>query len=84
METVVTVIVLLAMIALGVLLIHRLNAQHNERIASFPYGRPRTTTKPPTPPPPPQPPTHTNPTNPHTRQPHRTVARSHSSPRHRP
>lgn len=50
METVVIVVVLLAMIALGVLLIHRLNAQHNDRIASFRYGRSRTTPQAPAPP----------------------------------
>lgn len=41
METFVTVIVLLAMVALGVLLIHLLNNQHDERIAAFHYGRSR-------------------------------------------
>ncbi|WP_329222153.1 hypothetical protein OG352_33710 [Streptomyces sp. NBC_01485] len=39
MVTFVTVIVILAMIALGVFLIHRLNTQHGERIAAFHYGR---------------------------------------------
>ncbi|MFI6009627.1 hypothetical protein ACIBAG_12505 [Streptomyces sp. NPDC051243] len=39
METFVTVIVILAMIALGVLLIHLLNSQHGDRIAAFHYGR---------------------------------------------
>ncbi|CAM5483736.1 hypothetical protein [Streptomyces aurantiogriseus] len=39
METFVTVIVVLAMIALGVLLIHLLNSQHRDRIAAFHYGR---------------------------------------------
>ncbi|AZQ36267.1 hypothetical protein EJ357_24720 [Streptomyces cyaneochromogenes] len=39
METFVTVIVILAMIALGVLLIHLLNSQHSDRIAAFHYGR---------------------------------------------
>lgn len=34
-----TVIVILAMIALGVLLIHRLNSQHSDRMAAFHYGR---------------------------------------------
>lgn len=38
METVITVAVILAMIAMGALLIHQLNAQHEERIASFRYG----------------------------------------------
>jgi hypothetical protein len=38
-ETFVTVLVLLAMGALGVFLIHRLNSQHDERISGFPYGR---------------------------------------------
>lgn len=38
-ETIVTVIVITAMIALGVLLIHRLNSQHDDRIAAFHYGR---------------------------------------------
>ncbi|MCG8966297.1 hypothetical protein [Streptomyces sp. CL12-4] len=41
MEIFVTMIVLLAVIALGVLLIHLLNAQHDERIAAFHYGRSR-------------------------------------------
>ncbi|MFF3336770.1 hypothetical protein ACFYWX_46010 [Streptomyces sp. NPDC002888] len=41
METFVTVAVILGMIALGVLLIHLLNSQHDERIAAFRYGRPR-------------------------------------------
>ncbi|WP_327184303.1 hypothetical protein [Streptomyces sp. NBC_01334] len=39
METFVTVIVILGMIALGVFLIHRLNSQHSERIAAFHYAR---------------------------------------------
>ncbi|MGW6960139.1 hypothetical protein [Streptomyces chartreusis] len=39
METFVTVIVVLATIAFGVLLIHLLNSQHSERIAAFHYGR---------------------------------------------
>lgn len=39
METFVTVIVILAMIAFGVLLIHLLNAQHTDRMGSFHYGR---------------------------------------------
>ncbi|WP_338897078.1 hypothetical protein WBG99_16730 [Streptomyces sp. TG1A-60] len=39
METFVTVAVILGVIALGVLLIHRLNSQHDERIADFHYGR---------------------------------------------
>ena len=39
METFVTVIVILAMIALGVLLIHLLNSQHSDRMAAFHYGR---------------------------------------------
>jgi len=41
METFVIVVVLLAMVAVGVLLIHLLNNQHDERITAFPYGRPR-------------------------------------------
>jgi hypothetical protein len=40
-ETVVTVVVLLAMVGVGVLLIHLLNNQHDERITAFPYGRSR-------------------------------------------
>lgn len=40
MGILVTVIVLLAAMALGLLVIHLLNAQHDERIAAFPYGRP--------------------------------------------
>jgi hypothetical protein len=39
MEIFVTVLVILAMIALGVLLIHLLNSQHGDRIAAFHYGR---------------------------------------------
>ncbi|MEU3337303.1 hypothetical protein ACWCQ1_47380 [Streptomyces sp. NPDC002144] len=39
METFVTVLVILAMIALGVFLIHLLGAQHGDRIAAFHYGR---------------------------------------------
>lgn len=38
-ETFVTVLVILAMIALGALLIHLLDAQHGDRIAAFHYGR---------------------------------------------
>ncbi|MDT0547934.1 MULTISPECIES: hypothetical protein [Streptomyces] len=38
METVITVFVIIAMIMLGVLLIHLLNGQHNERIAAFHYS----------------------------------------------
>ncbi|MBO8202013.1 hypothetical protein JW613_27505 [Streptomyces smyrnaeus] len=38
MDALVTVAVVIAMIALGVLLIHRLNAQHDQRIAAFRYG----------------------------------------------
>ena len=37
-ETVITVSVIIAMIMLGVLLIHLLNGQHNERIAAFRYS----------------------------------------------
>jgi hypothetical protein len=36
--TVITVAVLLALIALGAVLIHRLNAQHDQRIADFHYS----------------------------------------------
>ncbi|MFE6824845.1 hypothetical protein [Streptomyces sp. NPDC057690] len=39
MAAFVTVIVILAMIAVGVFLIHRLNPQHSERIAVFHYAR---------------------------------------------
>ncbi|MGW2572053.1 hypothetical protein [Streptomyces sp. NPDC001537] len=45
METFVAVMALLAMIAVGVLLIHLLNNQHDERIAAFPYGRSRSTVR---------------------------------------
>ncbi|MFC5800952.1 hypothetical protein [Streptomyces formicae] len=38
METVITVSVIIAMIIIGVLLIHLLNGQHDERIAAFHYG----------------------------------------------
>ncbi|WP_326575171.1 hypothetical protein OG889_08340 [Streptomyces sp. NBC_00481] len=39
METFVTVVVILALIAFGGLLIHLLNLQHSDRIAAFHYGR---------------------------------------------
>lgn len=39
METFVTAIVVLAMIAFGVLLIHMLNSQHSDRMTAFHYGR---------------------------------------------
>jgi hypothetical protein len=39
MDIFVTVLVLLAIVAVGVLLIHLLNNQHDERIAAFHYGR---------------------------------------------
>ncbi|GAA2539423.1 MULTISPECIES: hypothetical protein [Streptomyces] len=39
MDILVTVIVLLAVIAAGVFLIHRLNSQHGDRAAAFHYGR---------------------------------------------
>ena len=39
METFVTALVILAMIALGVFLIHLLDAQHGHRGAAFHYGR---------------------------------------------
>ncbi|MGW0698309.1 hypothetical protein ACWD0A_03015 [Streptomyces sp. NPDC002867] len=38
METAITVSVIIAMILIGVLLIHLLNGQHAERIAAFHYG----------------------------------------------
>lgn len=38
-DIVVTVIVLLAVIAAGAFLIHRLNSQHGDRGAAFHYGR---------------------------------------------
>ncbi|BBC34984.1 hypothetical protein SGFS_062780 [Streptomyces graminofaciens] len=38
MEIVVTVVAILALIMLGVLLIHSLNAQHDQRIAGFHYS----------------------------------------------
>jgi hypothetical protein len=41
METFVTVVALVAMVALGAFLIHRLNNQHDERIATFHYSRSR-------------------------------------------
>ncbi|WP_405638729.1 hypothetical protein [Streptomyces sp. NBC_00019] len=49
METFVTAVVLLAMVAVGVLLIHLLNTQHDERISAFPYGRSRATVRGPAP-----------------------------------
>ncbi len=49
METFVTVVVLLAMVAVGVLLIHLLNNQHDERITAFPYGRSRSAVRGPEP-----------------------------------
>ncbi|GGS36612.1 hypothetical protein AB0E75_32230 [Streptomyces griseoviridis] len=39
MDIFLTVLVLLAVIAVGAFLIHRLNAQHGVRIAAFHYGR---------------------------------------------
>ncbi|MFF4505386.1 hypothetical protein [Streptomyces sp. NPDC001401] len=39
METFVTVLVILAMIALGVVLIHLLNTRDSDHIAAFHYGR---------------------------------------------
>ncbi|MFE7170257.1 hypothetical protein [Streptomyces sp. NPDC057616] len=42
METFVAVMALLAMVVVGVLLIHLLNNQHDARIAAFRYGRSRT------------------------------------------
>ncbi|TRO60634.1 MULTISPECIES: hypothetical protein [unclassified Streptomyces] len=39
METFLTVVVILAMVALGAFLIHRLNNQHDERIAAFRFSR---------------------------------------------
>ncbi|KAB7849129.1 hypothetical protein [Streptomyces mobaraensis] len=38
METAVTLAVMLIVIAVGAFLIHRLNAQHDERIAGFRYS----------------------------------------------
>ncbi|TSB19691.1 hypothetical protein [Streptomyces benahoarensis] len=38
METVITVAVIILMIAMGMFLIHLLNAQHDERIAAFHYS----------------------------------------------
>ncbi|MDW4907246.1 hypothetical protein RB628_18280 [Streptomyces sp. ADMS] len=38
METFVTVIVSIALVVVGVFLIHRLNSQHSDRIATFHYG----------------------------------------------
>lgn len=38
MEIAITVSVIIAMIIIGVLWIHLLNAQHDERIAAFHYG----------------------------------------------
>jgi hypothetical protein len=49
METFVTVVALLAMVAVGVLLIHLLNNQHDERITAFPYGRSRSAVRGPAP-----------------------------------
>jgi len=49
METFLTAVVLVATVALGVFLIHRLNNQHDERIADFPYGRSRPTVRGPAP-----------------------------------
>ncbi|MDF3140101.1 MULTISPECIES: hypothetical protein [unclassified Streptomyces] len=38
METVVTAAVIIVAIVAGMFLIHRLNAQHDERIGAFPYS----------------------------------------------
>ncbi|MEU2547174.1 hypothetical protein ABZ618_17325 [Streptomyces roseolus] len=40
METMITIIVIAVLIALGTRLIHRLNAQHDARIAAHHYGEP--------------------------------------------
>lgn len=60
MATAITIGVILAMIAVGVLVIQLLNAQHAERISAFRYSRflpgrrgPRGSTAQPPPPPPP-------------------------------
>ncbi len=45
METFVTVVVIMAMIALGVLLIHLLDRQHSDGIAAFQRGRSRATAR---------------------------------------
>ncbi|MFI8193902.1 hypothetical protein ACIF8T_34960 [Streptomyces sp. NPDC085946] len=50
MDTFVTVMALLALIVLGAFLIHRLNAQHGERISAFPYGRSGSAARGPAPP----------------------------------
>ncbi|MGW0841264.1 hypothetical protein ACWD26_14035 [Streptomyces sp. NPDC002787] len=42
METFLTLIVIIAVIAFGALLIRRLNSQHGDRIAAFHYGHSRT------------------------------------------
>ncbi|MGI5373320.1 hypothetical protein ACQEV2_03430 [Streptomyces sp. CA-251387] len=54
MESFVTVAVILAVIALGVLLIRLLNSQHSDRIAAFHYGRSGTPVPGPAPPVPPK------------------------------
>lgn len=63
MATAITIGVILAMIAVGVLVIQLLNAQHAERISAFHYSRflpgrrgPRGSTAQSPPPPPPTPP----------------------------
>ncbi len=38
METVVTAVLIIAVIAMGIVLIHQLNAQHDARIAAYRYG----------------------------------------------
>ncbi|MET9728075.1 hypothetical protein [Streptomyces zaomyceticus] len=40
METLITIAVIALLIALGTRLIHRLNAQHDERIAAHHFGEP--------------------------------------------
>ncbi|GAA2461943.1 hypothetical protein [Streptomyces lavendulocolor] len=40
MGTVITVVLIIAMIGAGIALVHRLNAQHGARIAAFRYSEP--------------------------------------------
>nr|WSY55171.1 hypothetical protein OG999_36955 [Streptomyces sp. NBC_00886] len=83
MESFVTVVVLLAMVAVGVLLIHLLNDQHDERITAFPYGRSRSAVRGPAPPAPQKARGRTGTTGTGERRDHRDGGRGRLRPRRR-
>jgi hypothetical protein len=83
METFVTVVALLAMVALGAFLIHRLNNQHDERIAAFHYGRSRSAARGPAPSAPQQVRGRTAPSGTGDRRDHRDGGRGRLRPRRR-